>query len=147
VDIGANVYSLVAKIGVAVARPRLKTIPEVRRYGPDDGAANNRWSFVMREETGTIDGDVQLASDLRLTGTIAGTAVVGPGAYLILEGTIDDDLILDLGSQVDLNGTVLGDVYNRGGNLHIAGTVLGSVYRESGYTAIGPGAEIEGDVD
>ena len=62
-------------------------------------------------------------------------------------GTIDDDLILDLGSQVDLNGTVLGNVYNRGGNLHIAGTVLGSVYRVGGYTAIGPGAEIEGDVD
>jgi cytoskeletal protein CcmA (bactofilin family) len=101
----------------------------------------------MREETGTINGDVQLSSDLRLTGTIAGTALVGPGAYLVLDGTIDDDLILDLGSQVDLNGTVLGDVYNRGGNLHIAGTVMGSVYREGGYTAIGPGAEIEGDID
>ncbi len=101
----------------------------------------------MREENGTIDGDVQLTSDLHLTGTIAGTAVVAPGAYLKLSGTIDRDLSLDLGSQVDLNGTVLGDVYNRGGNLHIAGTVLGSVYREGGYTAIGPGAEIEGDVD
>jgi cytoskeletal protein CcmA (bactofilin family) len=101
----------------------------------------------MREEDGTIDGDVQLTSDLHLSGTITGTAVVGPGAYLILSGTIDRDLILDLGSQVDLNGTVMGDVYNRGGNLHIAGTVLGSVYREGGYTAIGPGAEIEGDVD
>jgi cytoskeletal protein CcmA (bactofilin family) len=101
----------------------------------------------MREESGTIDGDVQITSDLHLTGTIAGTTVVGPGAYLILDGTIDDDLILDLGSQVDLNGTVLGDVYNRGGNLHIAGTVQGSVFREGGYTAIGPDAEIEGDVD
>ncbi len=33
----------------------------------------------MREETGTIDGDVQLTSDLHLTGTIEGTAVVGTG--------------------------------------------------------------------
>src|SRR4051794_25360640 len=135
------------QIGVAGVQPRPKTIPEVRRYGPDAGAGSHLWSSVMREETGMIDGDVQLASDLRLTGTIAGTTEVGPGAYLILDGTIDDDLILDLGSQVDLNGTVVGDVYNRGGNLHIAGTVLGSVYREAGYTAIGPGAAIEGDVD
>ena len=100
----------------------------------------------MRIEDEKIEGDVQLAQELTLSGMVTGNITVVDGGLLNLNGTCCKDLPLLEGAKVYLRGTVGGSVFNRGGYLEIYGTVAGSLHTtQEGSTFIDPDAVVTGD--
>jgi hypothetical protein len=98
----------------------------------------------MREEDGTIEGDLRVTEDLELNGTLTKTATVAAGATLFVNGTVGGDLVLERGSSAVVVGTVSGSVINRGGSLRVSGRVAGKIRRISGTTQLEPGAIVNG---
>lgn len=100
----------------------------------------------MRVENRKLEGDLKVSDELTLNGSISSTATVTSGGYLIMNGIIGQDLILEKDSKVELFGTVTGNVYNRGGELAIHGTVEGALYKNAGLIMIHPESKIKGKV-
>jgi cytoskeletal protein CcmA (bactofilin family) len=96
----------------------------------------------MRFENRELAGDMVIAEDLIVTGSISGDARVESGGRLLLRGTIRGDLTIEAGGFVDLRGMVLWDVHNVGGELRVLGTIGGRMDDRSGNTAVDPGARI-----
>ena len=100
----------------------------------------------MRTEQGKIEGDLVLEDGLQLQGMVTGNTNVKNGGTLELRGTCLRNLFLEEGAEVQLYGTVVGSVTNRGGRLLIYGVVKGDVRTLAGETWIDPKAVIEGKV-
>ncbi len=100
----------------------------------------------MRIENKKIEGDIKIAEELTVNGTITGSAVVSSGGKLILNGIVKQDVILERGSYVELYGEVEGDVHNHGGELKLYGKVNGSLYKDAGVIVIHPTAVIKGKI-
>ena len=92
----------------------------------------------MRAEHGKIEGNLRVADGLDLHDMVTGTVSVAPGRRLELRGTVCRDLVLEEGSSVHFQGTVSGDVDNRGGELLVCGSSGGTSHREGGTTVIDP---------
>ncbi|MFN4243653.1 MAG: hypothetical protein ACK4PI_10495 [Tepidisphaerales bacterium] len=112
----------------------------------------------MREERGTIPGDVVVYEPFTLWGTALGNVTVIDGGKLYARGLIHGDLIVEPGGRVHLFGTVSGSVHvhpdtkvilsgtvgrhaiNHGGRLYIDATakVMGRVITHAGKTRIQP---------
>jgi hypothetical protein len=63
---------------------------------------------------------------------------------LRLNGMAVDDLIIEEGGSVELNGMACKSVINNGGMLIIRGTITGNLVRNGGSTEIAEGALISG---
>lgn len=100
----------------------------------------------MRVENRKMDGDMKVSDELTLNGSVSGTTSVTTGGFLILNGIIGQDLVLEKDSKVELFGTVTGNVYNRGGELAIHGIVEGALYKNAGIMIIYPEAKIKGKI-
>ena len=100
----------------------------------------------MKQVSGMINGDYTVHGKLDLTGMVSGTVRVASDGSFHLHGTVTKDLILETGSRAALDGTVTGNVINRGGRLELRGSVGGSVRHESGETLISPKALVEGGI-
>ena len=98
----------------------------------------------MLEERGTIDGDLEIADDTRLYGSVSGDVAVKSGKTLIVHGAIGGALILERGSIAHVYGTVQGDVVNRGAELRVwrSGTLRGTLRHRSSETKIEAGAQV-----
>jgi len=116
----------------------------------------------MREERGTMKGDVAIAESIDLWGTIVGNVSVVKGGKLYVRGnvygnlTVEDggrvhiygnvsgDLIVLEGAKVIHSGVLGGDAINRGGRLYIdaAAQVMGRVRAGEGETHIDPKAKV-----
>lgn len=93
------------------------------------------------EERGTVRGDVVVAEEYHLHGTIKGNVLVQKNGRLHLDGVVDGNVVIESGGMVYLHGTVNGDVTNRG-MLNVAGMVNGVLNDLGGTTHIEPGAVI-----
>jgi cytoskeletal protein CcmA (bactofilin family) len=93
-----------------------------------------------------MEGDLKVNDELTLNGSVSGTTTVTSGGYLILNGVIGQDLILEKDSKVEHFGTVTGNVYNRGGELIIHGIVEGALYKNAGIILIHPESKIQGKI-
>jgi cytoskeletal protein CcmA (bactofilin family) len=100
----------------------------------------------MRVENRKLEGDLKVSDELTLNGSVSSTATVSSGGYLIMNGVVGQDLILEKDSKVELFGTVMGNVYNRGGELIIHGIVEGALYKNAGVIVIHPESKIKGKV-
>lgn len=93
-----------------------------------------------------MEGDMKISDELTLNGSVSGTATVTTGGYLILNGMVGQDLVLEKDSKVELFGSVAGNIYNRGGELTIHGIVEGALYKNAGVIVIYPEAKIKGKI-
>jgi cytoskeletal protein CcmA (bactofilin family) len=108
----------------------------------------------MREERGTIPGDVVVYEDFTLWGSVGGNVSVIAGGKLWLRGSIYGNLSVEEGGRVHILGSITGnltvaekakvivsgmvggDAINLGGRLYIeaAAKILGSVKTKAGET-------------
>jgi len=100
----------------------------------------------MRVENRKQEGDLKVSDELTHNGSVSGTTTVTSGGYLILNGVVGQDLILEKDSKVEMFGTVTGNIYNRGGELVIHGTVEGALYKNAGTIMIYPESKIKGKI-
>lgn len=96
----------------------------------------------MNTEHGKIEGDVEITSALKMHGMFAGNVTVKEGGYLVLHGMATKSLYIETGAEVEIPGTVTGDVINNGGKLSITGSISGQVVEQAGETIIAQGASI-----
>lgn len=90
----------------------------------------------MRIEKGEIRGNLEIDDDFTLLGMVTGNITVLDGGTLELNGTCHRDLIVEKGATVSLNGTVKGNVHNRGGRLEVYGIIDGRLHKEAGESFI-----------
>ena len=107
----------------------------------------------MREERGTIPGDVVVYEPFTLWGSVGGKVTVVDGGKFWLRGSVYGDLIVEDGGRVHVMGSVIGTVtlkdgakvivsgtigsaVNNGGRLYVerTGKVMGSVKTRAGET-------------
>ena len=100
----------------------------------------------MRVENRKMEGDLKVSDELTLNGSVSSTTTVTSGGYLILNGVVGQDLILEKDSKVELFGTVTGNIYNRGGELIIHGIIEGALYKNAGVIVIHPESKIKGKI-
>src|SRR5215207_11023058 len=85
----------------------------------------------MRAEHGKIEGNLRVAGGLDLHDRFTRTVSAAPGRRLELRGTVCRDLVLEEESSVHFQGTVWGDVDNRGGELLVCGSSGGTSHRRA----------------
>ena len=120
----------------------------------------------MREERGTIHGNLEVDEKYTLWGTIYGDVRVIEGGKMYVRGSIFGDLIVDFGGRVHIfgqvsgnlqlfrgtkvinSGVVQGNATNDGGRLYVDqhGNVLGRVKTNKGETHIEPKATLGDDL-
>ena len=74
----------------------------------------------MQVEEGTIDGDYELSSELKMLGVFSGNVTVKSGGHLVLYGIASKDIIIEAGGTVEVNGMVTGKITNNGGTLTVS---------------------------
>ena len=67
----------------------------------------------MNTEHGKLEGDVEISSELKLHGIIAGNAIVKKGGVLHLHGMVSRNLILEPSGIVNIPGMVSGKADQR----------------------------------
>lgn len=97
---------------------------------------------LMNDQYGKVDGDIEIASELRMHGMFSGRVVVKSGGNLILHGMAGKDLIVELGAVVEISGMVVGNVINNGGKISVMGTIVGKIIENSGETLISSNASV-----
>ncbi|PRY92679.1 hypothetical protein BCF33_1532 [Hasllibacter halocynthiae] len=76
----------------------------------------------MRVLDGTIDGDLTVADAVRITGCVAGSLVLRPGARVHLDGTVGGDATVGRDATLRIAGQVAGTVScEAGGRAFICG--------------------------
>jgi cytoskeletal protein CcmA (bactofilin family) len=116
----------------------------------------------MREERGTVAGNITIEEPYTLWGSIAGDVTASEGSKFYMRGAIYGSLTIKRGGRVHVfgnisgdmtvhakskvihSGVVGGDVINLGGRLYIDATaqVVGRVKTLAGETTIEPQARI-----
>ncbi|HRR54682.1 MAG TPA: polymer-forming cytoskeletal protein [Candidatus Methanomethylicus sp.] len=100
----------------------------------------------MKIENRKMNGDFKVSEELTLNGTVGGSTIVADKGFLVLNGVISQDLILEKGSKAEICGAVNGNVYNKGGELRIKGVVNGSIYKDAGLIIIETDAKLNGKI-
>jgi cytoskeletal protein CcmA (bactofilin family) len=97
----------------------------------------------MREERGTIYGDLTVEDDLVLRSMVTGNVIVADGAHLELRGLIGGALRVDAGGVAAVHGTVSGPIVNAG-SVEVWGMVHGSIEDVGGRLLLHPGCFVGG---
>lgn len=84
----------------------------------------------MKIEHGKIEGDIDIASGLKMHGMFTGNVTVKRGGHLILHGLAAQDLIIEPDSKVEIMGMVKGNVINKGGQFSVSGMVSGRLVEQ-----------------
>jgi len=121
----------------------------------------------MREERGSLAGDITITEPYTLWGSVAGTVTALNGSKFYMRGTIYGDLNVEPGGRVHvlgnitgsitvkakaklvMGGNVGGDVHNIGGRLYVESTakILGRVKTSlKGDTKVESQAQVGGVV-
>lgn len=116
----------------------------------------------MREERGTIHGNIEVDEKYTLWGTIYGDVRVIDGGKMYVRGSVFGDLIVEFGGRVHVfgqvsgnlvlyrgtkvinSGIIQGNATNEGGRLYVDqhGNVLGRIKTRRGETHVEPKAEL-----
>jgi hypothetical protein len=98
----------------------------------------------MRTSNQNFEDDVIVNDEFEFSGMITGSITIVSGGHFVLHGICCRDLFVEPGSVVHIHGTVVGNVYNRGGNLEVYGTIGGDLYRLSGKNFVAKNSMIKG---
>jgi cytoskeletal protein CcmA (bactofilin family) len=79
----------------------------------------------MREERGTVAGNLLVNEPMTLWGTVGGNVTVAEGGKLYLRGAVYGDLIVEYGGRVHIFGRIAGDLTVKRGSKVIHSGVLG----------------------
>lgn len=77
----------------------------------------------MREIKNKIDGHYQIEQDTILSGMVTQDLTIAGGIHVDLRGMVAGNLIAKTGSSVNIYGTVVGMIINKGADITIYGTV------------------------
>ena len=102
----------------------------------------------MREERGTVSGDVRVFEPFTLWGSIGGNVTAIQGSKFYVRGTIYGDLTVLHGGRVHVYGTVTGNLLVKDGAKVIhSGVVGGNVLNDGGRLYIESMAKILGSLN
>ena len=101
----------------------------------------------MREERGTIPGDVVVYEDFTLWGSVGGNVSVIDGGKFWLRGSVYGDLTVEAGGRCHILGSVTGNLsVAEGAKVIVSGTVGRDAVNLGGRLYIEPNAKIMGSV-
>lgn len=101
----------------------------------------------MREERGTISGEVMVYEEYTLWGTVVGTVKVVDGGKFYLRGAIYGDLDVQPGGRVHIFGRISGGVKcARGTKVIHSGMIGGDVVNDGGRFFIDAEGKVVGKV-
>jgi cytoskeletal protein CcmA (bactofilin family) len=102
----------------------------------------------MREERGTISGDVRVFEPFTLWGSISGNVTVIQGGKFYVRGSIYGSLTVEYGGRVHIFGNVSGKLtVMRGAKVIHSGVVGGDALNDGGRLYIESMARILGELD
>src|SRR4051812_1087064 len=101
----------------------------------------------MREERGTLSGDMVVYEPLTLWGTVGGNVSVIDGGKFYLRGAIYGNLTVEKGGRVHAFGNITGNiVVMEGAKVIVSGAVGRDVINDGGRLYIDSSAKIMGKV-
>jgi hypothetical protein len=101
----------------------------------------------MREERGTISGDLIVYEPFTLWGSIGGNVRVVQGGKFYVRGAIYGDLLVEYGGRVHIFGNVTGNLRVENGTKVIHSGIIGKdAINEGGRLFIEPMAKVMGTV-
>ncbi|MBC8106725.1 MAG: hypothetical protein H7Z14_09065 [Anaerolineae bacterium] len=102
----------------------------------------------MREERGTVSGDVRVFEPFTLWGSIGGNVNVIQGGKFYLRGGIYGNLTVEYGGRVHIFGNITGNLtVERGAKVIHSGVVGGNVLNDGGRLYIESMAKILGSLN
>ena len=101
----------------------------------------------MREERGTISGDVVVYEPFTLWGSIGGNVRVVQGGKFYVRGAIYGDLVVEDGGRVHVFGNVQGNlVVKEGAKVIHSGVLGGNAINEGGRMVIEAASKVTGKI-
>lgn len=101
----------------------------------------------MREERGTIAGDIIVSEELTLWGSVGGNVTVGEGGKLYMRGACYGDITVEYGGRLHIFGRVIGDLtVMRGAKAIHSGVLGGDAINKGGRLYIDSTATINGKI-
>lgn len=101
----------------------------------------------MREERGTVSGDVVVYEPYTLWGSVGGDVKVIKGGKFYLRGTIYGNLLVEFGGRVHIFGNVVGNVtVEKGAKVVHSGIISGDAINNGGRLFIETMAKVMGKV-
>ncbi len=101
----------------------------------------------MREERGTIAGDLTVTDALTLWGAVGGSLIVEEGGKVYMRGAVYGDIICMYGGRLHIFGRVAGSlIVKRGAKVIHSGVIGGDAINDGGRLFIEKEATINGKV-
>jgi cytoskeletal protein CcmA (bactofilin family) len=101
----------------------------------------------VREERGTIAGDLTVAEAMTLWGTVGGNVTVAEGGKLYMRGAIYGDITIAYGGRCHIFGRVAGSlIVKRGAKVIHSGVIGGDATNQGGRLFIENTSVINGKV-
>ena len=101
----------------------------------------------MREERGTIAGDLTVDEELTLWGSVGGNVTVAEGGKLYLRGACYGDILVEFGGRLHIFGRVIGSLtVKRGAKVIHSGVLGGNAINLGGRLYIDSTATINGKI-
>ena len=102
---------------------------------------------LMREERGTLSGDVLVFEPFNLWGSIGGNVKVIEGGKFYVRGAIYGDLEVEHGGRVHIYGNVTGSItVLRGAKLIHSGVCAADMINDGGRIFIDSNAQVHGKI-
>jgi cytoskeletal protein CcmA (bactofilin family) len=99
-------------------------------------------NWEVKTERGKIESPLLVEDDFALYGMAVKGVTVRPGGLLRMYGTVVGDVVVEREARAEIDGTVHGDLINRGGTVNLRGTLRGRVRTEGGTTNVDPNAVV-----
>jgi cytoskeletal protein CcmA (bactofilin family) len=98
------------------------------------------------KEFGDINGDFTVSDAVIVSGTVTGNIAVINGGSLTLAGRCDGDLTVETGALSSVQGFVVGNIVNCGGQISVNGIVSGSLTCREGRTEVDLNTRVLGNI-
>ena len=101
----------------------------------------------MREERGTIAGDLVVEENLTLWGSVGGNLIVAEGGKCYMRGAVYGDITVEYGGRLHIFGRVIGTLtVMRGAKVIHSGVLGGNAINKGGRLYIDSTATINGKI-
>ena len=95
-----------------------------------------------------LDGNIIIIGpqSTTLVATVFGDLFTRNGARLELNGVVEGSVFVEPSSRIVLRGEVMDNLKITGGEVELLGTIHGDIIHESGKLTMGPVAKVEGQI-